>query len=57
MSTMRIFAGNCEECGKELFLNDDYRRFNDGKIIRCESCCQKLGIAKVELKKFTFVIK
>lgn len=57
-----MIIGKCKECGKDLYLPywdknshyipSNYRSFNDGKILRCLDCCQKLEIKEYFIKVF-----
>ncbi len=45
MTSNGVLVRRCKTCGKKLWKPEDkYRTFNDGKIIRCEKCCKKMGI-------------
>lgn len=56
----KLIIGKCKECGKDLFLQycdknmknipADFKSFNDGKILRCLDCCEKLGIKEYFIK-------
>lgn len=58
----KMIIGKCEKCGKDLYLPyydknlqyipSNYRSFNDGKILRCLDCCERLGIKEYTLKRF-----
>jgi hypothetical protein len=58
-----IIIGKCVDCGKGVyysayvrtlhgteFVESNFRNFNDGKIKRCNDCCEKQGIKRVNFK-------
>ena len=54
MSLPKYYVGKCDKCGKDIWTDyncdTSFRKFNNGKIIRCEECCQKMGIKRVFIK-------